>query len=294
MKLRRALLFVPGDDQHKLEKAATLDLDAVIMDLEDGVAFSRKAAAREIAAAALRDLNFGRAERLVRINIVGAGTGYEDDIRATVPYRPDGYVVPKVESSVEMNQVARLVVVAEHERGWPGGAIQLFPIVETARGVMNLRDIVESTPRLGGLIFGAEDLAGDMGATRTPDGWEVFYARSAVVIHARALGLDAIDTPYVHLENMTGLAADAEQAHYMGYTGKLAVHPRQLEPIYKVFTPRPDDIARARRVIAAYQEHQQAGAGVFVLDGKMIDLPMVRYAENVLARAQAAGVLTAE
>ncbi|MGQ9887959.1 MAG: HpcH/HpaI aldolase/citrate lyase family protein [Aggregatilineales bacterium] len=294
MKVRRALLFVPGDDRHKIEKAAALDVDAVILDLEDGVAASRKAAARAIAAAALRELDFGRTERLVRINWVGAETGYEADIAATVGCRPDGYVIPKVESAVEINQVARLVVAAEHERGWPGGSILLFPIVETARGVINLRDIVESTPRLGGLMFGAEDLAGDMGATRTPDGWEVFYARSAVVMHARAMGLDAIDTPYVHLENLTGLVADAEQAHYMGYTGKLAVHPRQVEPIQRVFTPRAEEIERARRVIAAYHEHQRAGQGVFVLDGRMIDLPMVRHAEGVLARAQAAGALSVE
>lgn len=291
MKVRRVLLFVPGDDRHKIEKAATLNTDSVIMDLEDAVAFNRKEAAREITAASLRELDFGRAERLVRINPVGSGTGFDDDIEATIQQRPDGYVVPKVESAIEISEVSRLVVSAEYEYGWPVGSILLFPIIETARGVVNLRDIVESTPRLGGLIFGAEDLAGDMGAVRTPDGWEVFYARSAVVIHARALGLDAIDTPYVHLENIPGLVADAEQAHYMGYTGKLAIHPRQLEPIQKIFTPSADDVARAQRLITAYREHQEAGEGVFVMDGKMIDMPMIRYAQGVVARALAAGVI---
>lgn len=291
---RRALLFVPGDDWHKIEKAAALDVDAVIMDMEDGVAFNRKAQARETVARALRELDFGRSECLVRINpAVGSGS-HEADIAATVHLRPHGYVIPKVEYAHQITEVSQQLINAEYEHDWPGGSIKLMAIIETAAGVINLREIVQSDPRLTALIFGAEDLAGDIGAERTPDGWEVFYARSAVVVHAKAMRIDAIDTPYLHLENIPGLVAEAEQASYMGYTGKLAIHPRQIEPIQEVFTPTPAEIEKAQQLIVAYEEHQAAGEGVFVFDGKMIDTPLVRAAENVLVRARAAGVLNDE
>ncbi len=167
----------------------------------------------------------------------------------------------------------------------------LLAIVETALGVVNLREIASGSPRLAALIFGAEDLAGDMGAVRTPDGWEGFYARSAVVLHAKAFGLGAIDTPFVDLDDANGLVAETEQALYMGYTGKLAIHPQQVAPIQRTFTPDAEEIARAQALIAAHAAHQAAGTGVFQLEGKMIDMPMIRAAEAVLARARAAGLL---
>jgi citrate lyase beta subunit len=292
MRIRRALLFMPGDDRHKIEKGAALRPDAVIMDLEDGVAFSRKQAGRETSAAALYEIDFGSTERLVRINPVTPGGLYSDDILATVAARPDGYVIPKVETAHQIEEAGALLTQLEYEHNLPGGAIRLLAIIETARGVVNLREIIAGADdRLDALIFGAEDLAGDLGAMRTPDGWEVFYARSAVVIHARALGVQAIDTPYTHLENIDGLVAEAEQAHYMGYSGKLAVHPRQVEPIQRVFTPTPDQIEQAQRLLAAHAQAQQAGSGVLVMDGKMVDMPMVKAAEQTLARARAAGIV---
>ena len=130
-----------------------------------------------------------------------------------------------------------------------------------------------------------------MGAVRTPDGWEGFYARSAVVLHAKAYGLQAIDTPYIHLNDENRLIAETEQALYMGYTGKLAIHPKQVAPIQNTFTPSSDEIAQAQALIAAHDAHQAAGAGVFQLEGKMIDMPMIRAAEAVLARARAAGLI---
>lgn len=279
---RRALLFVPGDDRRKIEKAAALDVDTVILDLEDGVALNRKQAARESTAAALREVDFGKTERLVRVNPVSPNGLYVDDLAATIVGSPDGYVLPKVESAGQIAEVSQRL---NHD------AIKLLALIETARGVVNLRDIIDQLDaRLDALIFGAEDLAGDIGATRTPERWEVFYARSAVVLHAAAAGLQAIDTVYVHLDNMSGLLADVEQAVRMGYSGKLAIHPRQVEPIQSAFTPTPEQIARARRLVEAHQAHQDAGSGVFVLDGQMVDMPMVRAAQIVLARACAAGV----
>jgi citrate lyase beta subunit len=284
------LLFMPGDDRHKIEKGAASKVDSVIMDLEDGVALSSKPAARETVATALREVNFGKTERIVRINPVGSAL-YVDDLRQTVEGHPDGYVLPKIESAGQIREVSQWLADVELANNWPNGSIALLPIVESARGILNLRDIAESDPRIVALIFGAEDLAGDIGAKRTPDGWEVFYARSAVVLHAKAFGLQAIDTVYVDLQDVDGLTTDTEQALYMGYTGKLAIHLRQVDPIQSVFTPSEEEIQQAQRLIHAYHGYLQAGTGAFQLDGKMVDMPIVRAAEAVLARARAAGIL---
>ncbi len=289
MRIRRALLFMPGDDRRKIEKGAALGVDSIIMDLEDGVALNRKPEARATTAAALREVDFGRAEKLVRVNPFSIHL-WKEDMGETVAARPDGYVLPKVESAHEIRMVDSYLAAAETRYGWPVGSIRLLAIIETARGVANLRDIAESASRLDALIFGAEDLAGDIGATRTPEGWEVFYARSAVVIHARAAGLQAVDSPFVDLNDLAGLSAETRRALMMGYTGKLAIHPRQVETIQAVFTPDAEQIARAKRLLEAHAAHQAAGKGVFELDGKMVDMPMVRAAENVLARARAAGL----
>ncbi len=290
MRVRRALLFMPGDDRHKIEKGAALGVDSVIMDLEDGVAINRKDAARQTIRAALTEVDFGKTERLVRINPVGSPF-HEDDLKATIDGHPDGYVLPKVQSLAMVEDVSDWLAAAERERGWPEQSIALLAIIETAIGVLNLREIAGGSPRIATLIFGAEDLAGDMGAVRTPDGWEVFYARSAVVLHAKAFGLQAIDTPFVHLDDDNGLIAETEQALYMGYTGKLAIHPKQVTPIQQTFTPSAEEIARAQALIAAHDAHQAAGTGVFRMDGQMIDMPMIRAAEAVITRARAAGLL---
>lgn len=289
-RTRRALLFMPGDDRHKIEKGASLEVDAVILDLEDSVALNQKDTARRVTRAALQELNFGQTERLVRLNPVqDDDLIWKTDIDQTIEGNPDGYVIPKVERAVQIHRVDEELARAERKYGWLGGRIRLLAIVETARGIVNLDKIASSSPRLAALIFGAEDLAGDMGAIRTPDGWEVFYARSAVVIHAKACGLQAIDTPYIDITaEDSNLIAETERAYYMGYTGKLAIHPRQVPLIQSVFTPTNEQIRGAKALIAAHQQHQSEGRGVFVFEGKMVDMPMVRAAEAILARARAA------
>ncbi|MBL8163960.1 MAG: CoA ester lyase [Anaerolineae bacterium] len=289
MRIRRALLFMPGDDRRKIEKGAGLGADSIIMDLEDGVALTNKAAARQSILTALHEVNFGRSERLVRLN-PAASELEADDLHITLPGRPDGYVLPKVEAAWQVQEVSARIEDAEREHGWPAGAIRLLALIETAKGVVNIREISESDHRLDALIFGAEDLAGDIGATRTPEGREVFYARSAVVIHAKAHGLQAIDTVHIGLNDLDGLAAQTREALHMGYTGKLAIHPRQVEIIHQIFTPSPEETQQAMRLIRAHEEHQAAGSGAFELDGRMVDMPLVRAAETVLARARAAGL----
>lgn len=289
--IRRALLFMPGDDRKKIEKAAATGVDSIIMDLEDGVALNNKQAARDSIHSALREVDFGRSERLVRLNPVSLGALCRTDFEATIGARPDGYVLPKVERAEDVREVDAWLTTAERANGWSLGGIGLIALVETALGVVNLREIAPSAPRLQALAFGAEDLAGDMGAIRTQEGWEGFYARSAVVTHAKAFGLQALDTPFIDVKaDETVLVGEAERAMQMGYTGKLCIHPRQVNAVQQVFTPTAAQIDRARRLIAEHDSHQAAGTGVFTFEGKMVDMPMVRAAQSVLERARAAGI----
>lgn len=292
LRIRRALLFMPGDAQRKIEKAAGLAVDSVIMDLEDAVALNNKDAARQTVAQALRQVDFRGSERLVRLNMVIPGWLYTADIQATVDARPDGYVLPKIEEARQVQRVSALLTEAEERNGWPLNSIKLLAIIETAKGIVNLRDIASSDPRLDALIFGAEDLAGDIGALRTADGHEVAYARSAVVIHAKAFKLQAIDTVFVDLTAPAdALIHETRTALEMGYTGKLAIHPRQIEPIQAVFTPSLAEVEAAQALIRAHEQQQAQGTGVFEYQGRMVDMPMIRAALAVLARARACGML---
>lgn len=288
-RIRRALLFMPGDDMQKIRKGAGLGVDSVIMDLEDGVALNNKQAARETVREALldTDLDFGRSERLVRVNAADSGWQH-DDIRATAAGKPDGFVLPKVESAREVQQTSSILAAQESALRMRPGTFKLMAIIETARGVLNLAAIAGADKRLVGLMFGAEDLAGSMGAIRTAEGHEVLYGRSVVVLHAAAAGLQAIDSPYVDFKDDKGLKAETLKSMQMGYTGKLAIHPAQIAVIEKVYTPTKAEVKAAQTLVEAHEKHQAEGSGVFALDGKMVDMPLIRQAERVLARAAAA------
>ncbi|NDJ34401.1 MAG: CoA ester lyase [Chloroflexi bacterium] len=285
-RTRRVLLFMPGDDLHKIKKGAASGADSIIMDLEDGVALNHKEAARETVRQALRDesIEFGRTERLVRLNPPGTGL-QESDIAVTIEGYPDGYVIPKVESSDDIQTLSDTLRRHERRIGLEPNTTRLIPIIETALGVVNLPGIARADQRVEALAFGAEDLAGSIGAVRTPEGDEVFYARSAVVLHAAAFGLQALDTPYVDLHDLDGLRAESERVMRLGYTGKLAIHPAQIDVIKSVFTPTEQEVAEAHALITAFENHQQNGTGVFAYNGKMVDMPMIRAARRILARA---------
>lgn len=282
---RRSLLFMPGDDRRKIEKALSLAADSICMDLEDGVALDSKATARAIVAEMLQAPPAATPERLVRINPIGSGLE-ADDLAAALPAGPEGIVLPKVESP---EQVRRLAAEMDAHPEMDGAPI--IALIETSRGLVNLPAIAATGGRLEALAFGAEDYAGDVGATRTAEGWEVLYARSAVVAHAAAHGLQAIDMVYVDFRDEQGLEREAEFGRQLGYDGKQAIHPRQLAPIHRAFTPTPEQVAQARRIVDAFAEHTARGTGAFALDGKMVDMPVVRVAENTLAKARAAGLL---
>ncbi len=288
MRPRRGMLYVPGDDLHKIEKAITLGVDSICLDIEDGVALSRKQEARTTIANALKTLDFGRSERLVRINPVGSGLE-KDDLKSILPSRPDGILIPKVGEGAQVRWVSETIGAFEREHSWPAGEIWLLALIESARGIVNLADIGGASDRLQAFIFGAEDLAGDIGAVRTRPGWEVFYARSAAVTYAAAFGLQALDQVFLDFHDEAGLREECQQGVQMGYSGKQLIHPSQVGPAQEVFAPSDEAIKQALRVLEAAAQQQEAGKGAFALDGKMVDAPVVKIAQWVITRAKAAG-----
>ena len=281
---RRSLLFVPGDAQRKIEKALALEVDGVILDLEDGVAQSQKQAARATIAQALVTLDFGARERIVRVNAFESGL-VEEEVHATVEARPDAYLAPKVEDPHALLTLDHLLEQAEARHGWPRRSMRLLAMIETALGVMNLREICKATPRLDALVFGAEDYAASTGALRTRAGMEILYARSAIVAAAGAYGLDAIDCVFVDYADSDGLAADCATARGLGFVGKTIIHPAQVAAANMAFTPSADEVAWAQALAARFAEHQRLGKGAFAYEGKMVDMPILRAAQRTLRRA---------
>jgi citrate lyase beta subunit len=283
----RSFLYVPGDSLRKIEKAAGSEADTIILDLEDGVAHSQKEVARATVGAALQQIGFGDRARLVRLNSVAHGQ-LEAEVAATLPGRPDGYVLPKVESPETLALVGALLAAAEPQVGLAQGSTRLFAMIETARGILHLPAIAAASQRLAGLIFGAEDFTADVGAERTPGGLELLYARSALVTAAAAFDLHAVDAVYLELENLAGLADECVAVRRLGFGGKTAVHLRQLAVINRCFTPTPGEIERAQRLVDAFTTHEAAGTGVFVFEGKAVDMPVVLAARRLLARGNTA------
>ena len=222
MHSRRALLYMPGDDRHKIEKALTLGVDSICMDMEDGVAINKKAEARTSIARALQELEFGSSEKLARINAVGSGLE-QADIQAVLPYRPDGIVIPKLEELKQIQWASELIEAAELKNGWPLNSIRVLVDVETARGILNLKEIA-SHPRLDAIIFGGEDFAASIGATRTVEATELLYARQASVTAAAAFGLQAIDIVTIDFKDLEALRAEIGVWCPAGFHGQ-ADHP---------------------------------------------------------------------
>ena len=287
MHSRRALLYMPGDDWKKITKALTLSVDCICMDMEDGVALNCKTEARATIARALQELDFGASEKLARINAVGTGLE-KDDIQAVLPYRPDGIVIPKVESLEQIQWGSLIIESAELDNGWPVNSVRVLVGVETAKGILNLGEIA-SHPRLDGIIFGGEDFAASIGAKRTEDAIELSYARQAVVTACAAFGLQAIDIVTIDFKDIERVRREAEFGEGLGFSGKQIIHPNQVAPVQEAFTPDDESIAYAKRLVEAFEAHQKEGKGAFALDGQMIDMPLVKNAQKVLERARAAG-----
>jgi citrate lyase subunit beta-like protein len=288
MRARRALLYMPGDDRRKIEKATTLGVDCICMDMEDGVAIAHKAEARAVIAQAMKELAFGSSERCIRIN--SFGSGFEKfDLAAAVATNPDTIVVPKVETAEQVRSISEYIGVYERSSKMELGSIRMLVGIETARGIMNLKEVAEADQRLEAIIFGAEDFAASVGATRTREATEVLYARSAVVTACAANELQAIDMVCIDFHDLEGLRLEAEQGARLGFSGKQIIHPNQVAAVQEAFTPSVEAIEYAQRVVNTFAASQREGKGAFALDGKMIDMPLLKNAQNVLDRAKAAG-----
>jgi citrate lyase subunit beta-like protein len=279
---------MPGDDRRKIEKSTTLGVDCICMDLEDGTALSKKAEARAVIARAMKELEFGGSERCIRINSIGSGFEM-DDLASALAARPDAIVVPKIETDEQVKWVSGQIESYELSNQLNMGSIRLLIGVETAKGILNLRKIAEADKRLEAVIFGAEDYAASVGATRTKEATEVLYARSAVVAACAANDLQAIDMVYIDFKDSEGLRLEAEAGAGLGFSGKQVIHPNQVPVAQEAFTPSDEAVAYAKRVVESFEASQKEGKGAYALDGKMIDMPLLKNAQKVLDRARAAG-----
>lgn len=283
IRLRRTMLFVPGNNPGMLQNAGVFGADSVILDLEDAVAPAEKDAARLLVANALRHVDYGASEKVVRINPLDSFA--EEDIKAIVPCRPDALLVPKVQSADDIRHIAELV-----EQAADSTPVRLIALLETPAGIAEAYQIGKAHPRLAGLALGAEDYTAALGAARTLEGTEILMARAMVVNAAAAAGIQSIDTPYTDVNDEAGLLRDTAFAKKIGFKGKLTINPRQIDPIHSSFNPSEADVFWAQRVIAAIRQAEAEGSGVASLDGKMVDAPIVQRARQVLYLAKLIGI----
>jgi len=279
---------MPGDDRRKIEKSTTLGVDSICMDLEDGTALSKKVEARAVIAKAMKELDFGTSERCIRINSIGSGFE-KDDLASALETKPNAIVVPKIETAEQVRWVSEQIESYELSNKLDIGSIRLLVGLETAKGIMNLKEIAESDKRLEALIFGGEDYAASIGAVRTKSATELLYARQAVVTACAANDLQALDIVFIDFKDTEGLRVEAQEGAGFGFSGKQIIHPNQVQVTQEAFTPSDEAIAYAKRVVESFEASQKEGKGAYALDGKMIDMPLLRNAQKVLDKAKAAG-----
>ncbi len=278
----RSLLFVPGDRRAMIEKSWATGADALIFDLEDSVPDDAKGAAREMVRAALQRAGESHPLLLVRINAART-THWQADVQAVVGKNLFGLLIPKCDSFAALQELKELLEQQERLAGLHVGALRLFLLIETAKGLLAASRLAESSARIAGLVFGAEDFRLDMGLAPTPDGRELFFARSYLPIVARAAECLAVDTIFTDFKNVEGLRRETQSAKELGFHAKLAIHPQQVRTIHEVFRPTEKEIAEARRIVEAFAK---AHSGVTTLDGMMIDKPIVDRARRVLRMAE--------
>lgn len=294
MKLRRTMLYVPGNNAAMVKDAHIYRSDAIMFDLEDAIAVEEKDSARFLVYHALRNLNYEGMETVVRIN--GLDTPYgRDDIAAMVNAKPNLIRIPKADRAQDVQDVEALVAEEERAAGLEEGTIGLMAAIESPLGVLNSYEIATSSKRLIGIAFGAEDFVTNMKTTRSKAGIELLFARSHIVASARAAGIYALDTIFSDLDDEDGLVHEVEVAKQLGFDGKSIISPRQIAPVHRVFQPTDAEIEAAKRVMRAVAEARRINSGVFTVDGKMIDKPIIERAERVIELARAAGYrITAE
>jgi citrate lyase subunit beta/citryl-CoA lyase len=289
-RLRRTMLYVPGNNPGMIKDAGIYPADCIMFDLEDSVPVSEKDAARFLVYEALSAIEYQGKEILVRINPPDTETGRED-LEAVVRTGKAIIRLPKTESAEDIlfceGEIARI----EEAAGLTPGSTGMMAAVESARGVLNAPAIAGSSKRLIGIAIGGEDYTADLKTSRSAEGTELLFGRSMVLLAARAAGIDAIDTVYSDIENEEGLRRETALIRQLGFDGKSIINPRQIGPIHEIFTPSQREIESSLNIAAAMEEAEKRGSGVLSLHGKMIDKPVLIRALRVLDLAKAAGLL---
>jgi citrate lyase subunit beta/citryl-CoA lyase len=294
-RLRRAVHFVPGANEKMLQKSLALPADSLVLDLEDAVTPENKDSAREVVTRWLKEVNFGRQERMVRMNPLDTPWGVKD-LEVTMQGKPDSYLVPKVRTKDDLLRIDTIISRMEREYGHPPGEVKLVVLAtETPQGLLNIRDF-GACPRVDSLSWGAEDLSASIGARRNRDEQgqflEVFrYARIMTLLAATAANVQPLDTVFVDIKDIEGLRRDCLEGAWMGFTGKITIHPSQVEVVNEIFSPSPLDIAESQELLAAFEENQKAGRMAFSFKGQMVDVPHLTRARTILERARLAGLV---
>jgi citrate lyase subunit beta / citryl-CoA lyase len=287
---RRSLHFVPGGQERMIAKALTLSADGLILDLEDAVAPDLKAQTRPIVRRWLTELDFGGRERWVRMNPIATGLGVAD-LEETIAGRPEGYVVPKPRHAGDVREIAQLLDGLEHRHQLPHGSTRLVLIAtETPEGLLNIREVAAASPRIVTVSWGIEDLGAAMGLPRVRDAEGRYldiprHARTMCTIVASATGVQALDTVYTDIADLAGLRRECDEAVAMGFTGKISIHPSQIEVINAAFTPQVAVVDEARELVAAFEEHRKRGVYAFRFRGQMVDAPHLTRALKIIAQA---------
>lgn len=288
MALNRSFLFAPGNVARRVEKALTLDADVVILDLEDSVATSDKAATRKPVAEALARPRRGRG--YVRVNAASTAFCF-GDLLETIHKGVDGVLVPKIETAADLHAIDWMIASLERERGIAEGSIDLMPLIETAAGVQRIDRIVQARNlrpypgpwRVKRVAFGAGDYANDLGLSPTLDEGELADARARLVLASRAAGMEnPIDSPWFHFKETDAFHRALERSRRGGFQGRLCVHPDQIAPVNSAYLPSEDEIARAERIVAAFGEAEAKGSAAIQVDGQMIDYPIVYRAQALI------------
>lgn len=280
----RSLLFVPGNTPRMLDRALNLRPDAFVPDMEDSVPWDEKANAREVTAAYVPQLAKTGARVIPRVNSLDTGL-LEDDISAVIGPHIYGVSVGKMDNPEILSEVVGIMQRIELGKGLPIGATRLVPWIESAESIVKLREICRSSPRIVAIALGAEDFTNDMEIERTDSDAEIAYARSAIAIAARAAGILALDTPFFAFRDPDALRENSQASRGIGFRGRFAIHPAQIEILNDVFSPSAEEITHARRVIEAFEEAASVGRGSTSLDGKVVDVPVVKRAQALLEQA---------
>ncbi|MBS4538417.1 citrate (pro-3S)-lyase subunit beta [Clostridium sp. D2Q-11] len=292
-RLRRTMMFVPGNNPGMLRDAYIYGADCLMFDLEDSVALTEKDAARFLVYNAVRTVDYGNTEVVVRINGLDTPFG-KSDIEAMVIAGVDVIRLPKTETKQDILDVEAVIDEVEKKIGKELGSTKMMAAIEGPLGVFNAYDIATASDRLIGIALGAEDFVTNMKTKRYLDGMELFAARSQIVLAARAAGIYALDTVFSDVDNEEGFRKEVEFIKQLGFDGKSVINPRQIGPVNEIYTPTEKEISKALDVKRAIKEAEEKGSGVISLNGKMIDKPIVDRADRVLHLAMAAGVYKEE